>query len=1063
MNFIETVFKYFTLGIVCYCNELQMFPISNGSSANFDGQNWSSFKRKSKLKLKIFTIILAIAFTTNAFAQRTLSVVSSDPRLKIALDLMERRNFQAASLEFQTFLRSNQDYTPGTKEMANYYLAHCALKLDHPDAEEQLLTHIKNFPGGMYETRSNFDLGAYYFQIRKWETAVLYFTKIPADGLEENFQMEADYKTGVACFQLQQFDRAKSYFQKIKNKNHPFKGSAAYYTAYLNYKDGQYDDALSDLDLAATTQEYKPLIPVLKASILYKKKSYDEVISLGNQTFKDTARVSNPEELHLLVGESYFNKKDYKLAAEHFDKYSRAAKGNLGKPLQFRIAFTYFKTDQTDKAIAGFRQVAARLDTSKGKKDTLGQFSSYYLGVCYLKKDQKQFAQNAFDQASLLNADSKIQEVSWFNAGKLAYDLEKYGDAVEILKDFLENYPKGEHAAEANELIGEGLLNSNDFEAALAYMEKTKIKSERLNLAYQRAAYQRGTNYFNDGNNTKATELFTQSLKYPNDKETLAATHFWLGESLMKDRLFAKAMQEYAAVLKIETSISGPYYSKAKFGLGYALFNLKDYSKALGNFKDYISETEKAPQKLNLADAVLRYADCLYATKDYSAALKSYDKAIDTKTSDMDYAFYQKGVVYAVLKDFENARTNFSVVVEKYSKSRLYDEALFQKAQMDFESTNYQAAIRGYSNIIQTMPESSILPFCYLNRGISKSNLKEYASAVEDFKKILDDYPNHNSANSAILGLQEALVQTGGEEQLTEYFAKYKKANPESDALESIEFETCKALYNNQKYTKAIAGFQEYIKNYISSFFIPEAKFYLAESQYRGGSKAEALSGYKEIVSQGKNNWYIRSSFRIAELEYNNGNFNSSAQQYAVLLNGVAKSNKDVNNATLGLIENLYQLGRYDSVASLSAELLKKENLALDVSNKASLYAAKVFVGKGEYEKAIDELLNTVNNAQDVNGAEAQYLVGEVFYKQKKYNESLAALFDLKSRFASYPKWYNKGFLLMADNYKEQKEFFQAQATLNSIIENAKDKETISGAKSRLAAIKIELGADQKP
>jgi predicted negative regulator of RcsB-dependent stress response len=143
--------------------------------------------------------------------------------------------------------------------------------------------------------------------------------------------------------------------------------------------------------------------------------------------------------------------------------------------------------------------------------------------------------------------------------------------------------------------------------------------------------------------------------------------------------------------------------------------------------------------------------------------------------------------------------------------------------------------------------------------------------------------------------------------------------------------------------------------------------------------------------------------------------------------------------------------------------LLKKENLSPDVFNKASLYSAKVLVGKGEYEKALDELLNTVNNAQDINGAEAQFLVAEVFYKQKKFNESLAALFDLKSRFATYPKWYNKGFLLMADNYVAQKEYFQAQATLNSIIENAKDKETVTGAKSRLAALKAEMGSESKP
>ena len=75
----------------------------------------------------------------------------------------------------------------------------------------------------------------------------------------------------------------------------------------------------------------------------------------------------------------------------------------------------------------------------------------------------------------------------------------------------------------------------------------------------------------------------------------------------------------------------------------------------------------------------------------------------------------------------------------------------------------------------------------------------------------------------------------------------------------------------------------------------------------------------------------------------------------------------------------------------------------------------------------------------------------------------LSALFDLKSRFSAYPKWYNRGFLLMADNYVAQKEYFQAQATLNSIIENAKDKETVAAAKTKLAALKLQMADDQKP
>jgi TolA-binding protein len=1007
--------------------------------------------RSPKSISKFFLPALGLLFCFDAFSQKTLSTNSDFPILKDGFELFDKGNIRAASEEF----KKHGDISSGDlQQTARFYEAWCAELLHQPNAEERLLEFNRQYPGSQYEGRVWLNLGRHHYRLKKWEPALEYFSKAGESKLDYTDRAEADYKTGVAAFQLQQFDRARVAFRKARGGNHRYAASAAYYCAFLNLRDNQLDEALSDLDQAEKSDEFKASIPVLRASILYKKRSFAEAAAFAESCFKDTARIANPEELHLIAGESWFNLRDYEKAAGHFELYSKTIKSNMPRPLQFRMAFSAYKTNQTDRAITGFRQVAAKLDTAKGKQDTLGQAGSYYLGICYLKKEQKQFALNAFDVASSLEADPRIQEDAWFQAGKISYDLEKYAEAIDILKDFTANFPSSAYAEEANELIGEGLLNTQDFEAALQYMEKNRVKSERLTLAYQRAAYQRGTVLFNDGNPSKAAEMFQTSLKYPSDKETQLAAQYWLAESYARENQQGKAAQEYAQCLRTEGIASSPFKAKALYGLGYAHYNQKDYSKALGNFRECVQECEKSGHKHELPDALLRMADCQYATKDYPAALKTYDKAMDARTPEMDYAFYQKGVVYSSMKEFENARTNFSVVVEKYPKSRLYDQAVYQKAQMDFEAGNYQSAIRGYGNIIENMDGSPVIPYCYLNRGISASNLKEFQVAAKDFRHILDAYPSHPAANSAILGLQEALVQTGEVDQLNEYIGKYKKANPESDALESIEFETCKALYNNQKYDKAITGFQDYLKNYGNSSFAPEARFFLAESMYRGGSKQESLSLYKEILSQGRSNWFIRSSFRVAELEFAAGNYQSASDRYTNLLNGVVKSNKDVNNASLGLIESQFQLGRFDTVSLLCSELLKKENLAVDVANKASLYAAKVFVGKGEYEKAIDELLNTVNNAQDINGAEAQYLVGEVFYKQQKYNESLAALFELKSRFAAYPKWYNKGFLLMADNYVAMKENFQAQATLKSIIENAKDKETVAGAKTRLAALK---------
>jgi hypothetical protein len=80
-------------------------------------------------------------------------------------------------------------------------------------------------------------------------------------------------------------------------------------------------------------------------------------------------------------------------------------------------------------------------------------------------------------------------------------------------------------------------------------------------------------------------------------------------------------------------------------------------------------------------------------------------------------------------------------------------------------------------------------------------------------------------------------------------------------------------------------------------------------------------------------------------------------------------------------------------------------------------------------------------------------MVGEIYFKQNKYKESIEAANKMTSDFAAYDYWVVKSFLLIADNFLAQKETFQARQTLNSIIENATITELVEEAKAKLAAL----------
>ena len=101
-------------------------------------------------------------------------------------------------------------------------------------------------------------------------------------------------------------------------------------------------------------------------------------------------------------------------------------------------------------------------------------------------------------------------------------------------------------------------------------------------------------------------------------------------------------------------------------------------------------------------------------------------------------------------------------------------------------------------------------------------------------------------------------------------------------------------------------------------------------------------------------------------------------------------------------------------------------------------------------------LEKTTELSKDKNGAEAQYYIGLILHQQEDYVNSNEALYAIPEQYGMYPEWLDKGFLLVAENFIAIKEYFQAKATLQSIIDNSSDESTIEKASERLDWVEDE-------
>ena len=143
----------------------------------------------------------------------------------------------------------------------------------------------------------------------------------------------------------------------------------------------------------------------------------------------------------------------------------------------------------------------------------------------------------------------------------------------------------------------------------------------------------------------------------------------------------------------------------------------------------------------------------------------------------------------------------------------------------------------------------------------------------------------------------------------------------------------------------------------------------------------------------------------------------------------------------------------------VAAQLQTLAGATANATNAALLYLGKASLGLKNYEVAATELAAAAAAApNDINGAEAQYGVAEALFKQKKYEEAIAAALKVNADFSSYELWQGRAFLLVADAYAAQGDNFQARGTLNSIIDNNFPvAEIMAGARQRLKT----LGTDE--
>lgn len=1000
---------------------------------------------KKYLLILLFTAFYACS--NMLYSQKNLTYNEPEASYRNALELFNKEKFNAAGEIFEKIIAAINDDQSEMRISSEYYAALCAIELFNKDAEYKLLKFIHTHPENPKAELANFQLAKLQYRQQQYADAVKSFETVDMYNLNADEQTEYYFKYAYSCFMQKNNDKAKKLFFEIIDIDTKYFPAANYYYANIAYSEKNYDTALKCFQKILNDENFKQIVPYYIAQIYYLQKKYDDVIRFAPALI-DSTNTKKSDEIARIIGESYYKTGKYTEAIPYLEKYQIKTTNTISRQDYYQLGYAYYKSEKN------YPKAIEMLEKAITNQDSLTQNIHYLLGDCYLKTGNKKFAMSAFQSAYKLTFYPDITEDALFNYAKLAYDLSlnPYNEAITSFQKFINIYPNSTHIDEAQACLVNLFLTTKNYKDALASIEKIKIRDYKLNLAYQKIAYYRGIELFNDKDINGAIQMFDKANTQPKDKFITVQCIYWKAEGYYRLSRFDSALTCYNTFLLLPGAFSQPMYNTAYYNIGYSYFKQKNYKSAITNFRKFVTNISNEDKKI-INDAYLRIGDCYFISKEYADASEYYDKAIATKSFDTDYGMFQKSLCQSAQGKYDAQIATILNIFEQYPKTTYYDDCLYEMANAYLYKNDNNNALSYYNKLINEFPNSSYTQSAMLKIGIVYRNTDQDEQALQAFKKVVLTYPSTETSKDALESMLKIYMDMNNVDSFYVWVQNRGIIYGTQTEKDSVTYIASESRYMNGDCEKAISGFDNYIQTYPKGYFISNAYYYKAECERKNNQWDEALKGYIFVANQSQNKFSEIALLNAAEICYKLNRFDSAADFYSrIEKNADYKSN--IIEARSMKMRAYCKTANYSKAIQAARELMNTDKVTNELITEAHITIARIAMILDSTALAQTEFEFTFRQSPNTEySAEAKYNLAVIEYKLGDYTKSEKTVFEVINQTPSYDYWITKSFILLSDIYIKTGNVVQAKATLQSIIDNSDNTEMVKIAHEKLNAI----------
>lgn len=997
------------------------------------------------IKHKLLTLFFATGLSVAVIAQPTHTVTDAEKKYKDAKELFVKEQYALAYPLLKVLKEQYPDnrisnHTYINDDLSYYYIV-CELKLQQPVAEDEATHYVEVVNNEPRRQLMSYHLAKFYFTKDDFNNAINYYERAGLDNLSNEEIADAKFERAYCYFNLKQFAEAKPLFDEIHQlPDNKYYFAANYYYGFISYYDRQYNEALKAFKLVETKDEYKGVVPYYIAEIYYFQGKKDEALRYGESVLARGSTLYYEKEMKLLIGQLHFERKNFAKALPLLEYYVNNT-DKVDKEVLYELSYCYYQANQLTKAIEGFKQLS-------GQKDSLGQNSMYLLGDCYLRTNQKANARTAFQYCAYNNSNAKQQEVSRFIYAKLSYELGYQDIALNELKKFLNDYPNSEYETEAKELLVGLLANTNNFSDALKLYESMGKPTVAMQKVYPRILFGRAVEYINDQQIIRADELLTKVLADQYAGPILPFVNFWKGEIALRNQKHDEAIKYFTAYLQSSVPTQGEANpAAARYNLGYSWMKKENYKQALNYFEQVTKSVTVVSSPME-QDAYVRSADCYFMNRDFAKANTMYDNIINNALPQSDYAYFQKAMIAGVKSSTEKIRT-LNTLTRQYPQSSLVTDVNMEIANTYMADEKFRDAIPYLNNILNAPDAGGLKPTAYLKLGLSYYNIDDNKNALANYQALIQKYPQSPEADDALYNVKSIYVEEGRPNDYVELMRKNGKNISVSEA-DSLNYTAAELKYNANDCAAAITGFNSYLTQYPNGAFALEANYYRSECYLKSKDFKNALVGYDYVNAKGLNRYFEKATLEAARINYFELKEYAAAKKYfESLLSGSANQDNQLE-ALRGLVRCQYLLKDYAKANETAKTLLTKKGISTDDKSIAFLVLGKSQQLGNDCVLAISSFKSCAAINKSAWGAEARYEIANCQFTSGNLAAAEKSAMAVIKETGSYDFWVTRSYILLGDIFMQQKDYFNAKATYESVAKNSVIPELKNEAQQKL-------------